>query len=52
MEEKVLKSIGFPIKMLKIIDSYAGRENISRSDVVRRGMSEFIKRHELEKLEK
>lgn len=50
MNEKVLKSIGFPLKMLNIIDKYAAQERISRSDAVRRGMEEFIVKHKLEKL--
>ena len=47
---QILKSIGFPYKMLHIIDTYAGKLNLSRSDVVWQGMNEFIKNHKLEYL--
>lgn len=48
MNEKVLKSIGFPLKMLAVIDKYAGQNGLSRSDVVRVACDEFIKKHKLE----
>ncbi len=47
-DEKVLKSIGFPFKMLKTIDKYANEKEVSRADVVRKACDEFIKRNELE----
>lgn len=50
MDEKVLKTIGFPLRMLKIIDTYAYQNNISRADVVRKAVSEFIKKYEIESL--
>ena len=37
---QILKSIGFPYKMLHIIDTYAGKLNLSRSDVVRQERNE------------
>lgn len=46
--EKVLKSIGFPLKMLAIIDKYANANELSRSDVVRIACDEFIKKNKLE----
>ncbi len=48
MNEKILKSIGFPLKMLVVIDKYAHDEGMSRSDVVRIACDEFIKKHDLE----
>lgn len=49
MNEKILKSIGFPLKMLNIIDAYAGQEGLSRSDIVRQAVEEFIAKHKLDK---
>ena len=50
MQDKILKSIGFPIKMLRLIDTYAYKQGLSRSGLVVQVMSEFIKKHKLEKL--
>ncbi len=50
MNDKILKSIGFPIRMLNIIDIYACQQGLSRSAFVVRVMDEFIKKHNLEKL--
>ena len=52
MEEKLLdeittKPIGFPISMLKIVDTYALENNKSRAEVVRQAMKEFIVNHNL-----
>lgn len=49
MQDKILRSIGFPIKMLRIIDTYAYKQGLSRSGLVVQVMSEFIKKHKLEK---
>lgn len=46
---QVLKSIGFPIKVLACTDKAAGLENMSRSAFVVQALVEFIKNHELEK---
>lgn len=50
MQDKILKSIGFPIKMLRIIDTYAYQQGLSRSALVVQVMNEFIRKHKLEKL--
>lgn len=50
MNDKILKSIGFPIRMLNIIDIYACKQGLSRSAFVIKVMDEFIKTHNLEKL--
>ena len=52
MEEKgqILKSIGFPLKILACIDNAAGTiYHTSRSALVIRALREFIKTHDLEK---
>lgn len=43
----VLKTISFPLEMLKIVDNYAYQKNKSRADVVRQAVSEFIKQNKL-----
>lgn len=50
MNDKILKSIGFPIRMLNIIDIYACKQGLSRSALVVKVMDEFIKTNDLEKL--
>lgn len=50
MNNKILKSIGFPVKTLNIIDIYAYKQGLSRSALVVKVMDEFIKTHNLEKL--
>ena len=52
MEEKgqLLKSVGFPIKILALTDKAAETiYNTSRSALVVRALREFIKNHDLEK---
>ena len=51
IEEKgqMLKSIGFPVKVLACTDAAATLLNTSRSALVIRALREFIKNHELEK---
>lgn len=52
MEEKgqILKSVGFPIKILALTDKAAETiYNTSRSALVVRALREFIKNHDLEK---
>lgn len=45
---QVLKSIGFPIKILSCADKAANLENLSRSAFVVRAVAEYIKKHDLE----
>lgn len=45
---QVLKSIGFPIKVLSCTDKAASLDNISRSAFVVQAVVEYIKRHNLE----
>ena len=45
---QVLKSIGFPLKVLSCIDKAAALEQISRSAFVVKAVSEFIKNNGLE----
>jgi len=52
MQDKILKSIGFPINMLRIIDAYAYQQGLSRSALVVQVMADFIKKHKLENLTK
>lgn len=44
----VLKTISFPLEMLKIVDNYAYQKNKSRADVVRQAVRDFIKKNGLE----
>jgi len=48
MDEKVLKSISFPLKMLIILDKYATENGLSRADVVRNACDEFVKKYNLD----
>ena len=50
MQDKILKSIGFPLDMLRVIDAYAYQQGLSRSALVVKVMEDFIKRHKLENL--
>ena len=43
MDTKVVRSIGFPLNMLVILDKYADMHKISRADVVRKACELFIK---------
>ncbi len=49
-EEKgqLLKSIGFPIPVLRCIDKYASIKGFSRSGLVVMALREYIKNHNLE----
>lgn len=46
---QVLRTIGFPIKVLTCIDKAASIEKNSRSAFVVQAVIEFIKNHDLEK---
>ena len=48
MNEKILKTIGFPLKMLNIIDEYAFKNRLSRTSVVVNAVQEYIENHGLE----
>lgn len=49
MDEIVNKPIGFPLSILMVVDNYALNNKMSRAEVVRQALKEFIVNHNLDK---